>query len=59
MSPQINKAEVRIGNMSSRGTFPEILEAQISIVAEGGPKISKEKTATTVLKTLQITFWLH
>ena len=32
MSPQINKAEVRIGNMSSRGTFPEILEAQISIV---------------------------
>ena len=32
MSPQINKVEVRIGNMSSRGTFLEILEAQISIV---------------------------
>ena len=31
MSPQINKAEVRIGDMLSRGTFPEILEAQISI----------------------------
>ena len=31
MSPRINEAEVRIGGGSSRGTFPEVLEARISI----------------------------
>ena len=32
MSPWISKAEVRLGGLQSRGTFLEILQAQISIV---------------------------
>ena len=45
MSPQINKAEVRIGDMPSRGTFPEILQTQISIF--------KNKMQREVLKYLE------
>jgi len=31
MSPRISEAEVRIGGLQSKGTFPEVLGARISI----------------------------
>ena len=45
MSPRISKAEVQIGDMPSKGTFPEILQAQISI--------AKTKVQRDVLKYLE------
>ena len=59
MSPQISKAEVRMGGLPSRGTSSEVLQAPISVAKTkylGSPKISKEKAATTALKALQLTF---